>query len=672
MTLPPPRNLLAHESSPYLRQHRDNPVHWRPWSRTALDEARALQRPILLSIGYAACHWCHVMAHESFEDQEVAAVMNRLFVNIKVDREERPDIDQIHMAALAAMGEQGGWPLTIFLTPDAKPFWGGTYFPREPRYGRPGFIQVLEAVSRTWAEKTESLARSADALAKHVTKRLAPDAGTTKLDARTLPALAQSVFEAIDQQNGGLRGAPKFPSVPFMSTLWLNWLRNGETAHRDALVHSLRGMLAGGIYDHVGGGLCRYATDNAWVVPHFEKMLYDNAQLIALASAAHAATGDALFRIRVEETIDWLSREMLLPDGGFASSLDADSEGEEGRFYLWTEDEIARILNRDQTAHFLSFYTLAKPDGWEGDPILHRLSSPNLGSGDENPDFLAMKKALLTARSRRTRPERDDKMLVDWNGLMIAALASAGRQFERPDWVALAARCFRFVAESECEGRLPHSILDDEQLRPCMASDYAAMINAAISLYEATGDHSYTEFAKSWLESLDRWHADGQGIGHYLTASDAADVPIRIRGDTDEAVPSATAQILEAMLRLSILTSDDALYNRAVLAAEAALGRVAQQNYGQAGIVVAAELVRQPGKLVLIDNNAGELISVANRFPDFSRIDLRLNIGGAGGSAILPGGTALDTSRPAAYLCVGQTCLPPVHSPDELRALLSA
>ena len=670
MTTLSPANLLARESSPYLRQHKDNPVHWRPWSRAALDEAGALQRPILLSVGYAACHWCHVMAHESFEDDAVAAVMNRLFVNIKVDREERPDIDQIYMAALTAMGEQGGWPLTMFLTPDGKPFWGGTYFPKQPRYGRPGFVQVLEAVAQTWREKRAELDRSANALTSHVESRLSPESSAAVMDAGTLPSFATSIFSSIDQTKGGLRGAPKFPNAPFMNILRLNWLQNGEVAHRDAVITSLRTMLSGGIYDHLGGGLCRYSTDDSWLVPHFEKMLYDNAQLIDLASWAYAESRDELFRIRIEETIGWLSREMRLPGGGFASSLDADSDGEEGLFYLWTREQLGEVLGEQDAERFLNFYELAKPESWEGHPILHRLSSPAFGAQDNDPALLDIKARLLAARETRRRPGRDGKILVDWNALVIAALAKAGRLFARSDWIGLAADAFHFVAESAIDGRLPHSILGDQRLFPCMASDYAAMIEAAVSLCEATGDRAYIDQAARWLENLDRWHGDEQATGHYLTASDSLDVPMRVRGDVDEAMPSATAQTIEAMLRLAILTSDDRLYERTVNAAEAALGRIAQQRYGQAGIVHAAELTRMPKKLVIVDGEDGRLVTEANRYPDRARTDILLSVDADRKDVSLPGGAVLDASSPGAWLCIGQSCLPPVRSPEELARLL--
>jgi len=668
MTSLPQRNLLADETSPYLRQHGDNPVHWRPWSRDALDEARVLGRPILLSVGYAACHWCHVMAHESFEDDVVAAVMNRLFVNIKVDREERPDIDQIYMAALTAMGEQGGWPLTMFLTPDARPFWGGTYFPKAARYGRPGFVTVLEAVAKTWEERRDELDRSAEALSVHVAAQLAPQPADDAAESDGLEAYAAAIHSMIDRDGGGLRGAPKFPNTPMMQVLRLSWLQNGATAHRDAVTTSLRAMLSGGIYDHLGGGLCRYSTDAAWLVPHFEKMLYDNAQLIDLAGWAYSETGDESFRYRIEETVAWLSREMRLPGGGFASSLDADSDGEEGRFYLWTRAEIVRILGKDDADRFLDVYGLAQPSGWEGEPILHRLSA--LGSADADAGILAMKARLLDARSRRARPGRDDKVLVDWNGLTIAALARAARQFARPDWLDLAKDAFRFVAESADGERLPHSVAGGRRLFPGLASDYAAMIAAAVSLSEATGDDACLAKARQWLAALDRRHGDEDGVGHYLTAADSADVPMRIRGDVDDAVPSSTAQIVEAMTRLAMATSDHRLHERAVDAAEAASRRAAGQRYGQAGIVHAAAIARQPKKLILVGARDSSLVSAANRFPDRTRTDIVHPSEPGGGTVKLPDGTVIDTSAPGAWLCVGQTCLPPVRDEAGLEALL--
>ena len=653
----PQENLLSNETSPYLRQHGDNPVHWRAWSPTALAEARELDRPILLSIGYAACHWCHVMAHESFESPEVAAVMNRLFVNIKVDREERPDIDQIYMAALTAMGEQGGWPLTIFLTPDAKPFWGGTYFPKEPKYGRPGFIQVLEAIAEAWQSKREEIGKSSDALKRHVKSSLArPSMGTADPSAMLEP-LAAGIFRLIDHQQGGLQGAPKFPNAPLMHTLWLNWLKIGEEQHGLAVSSSLRHMLAGGIYDHVGGGLCRYSTDAEWLVPHFEKMLYDNAQLLRMANWGHAATGEELFRIRIEETVGWLMREMVVEGGAFASSLDADSEGQEGLFYTWSQEEIEAALNDDYRL-FFNYLTLSSPRGWEGKPII--CQSAEQASAPAAEELSRIKRRLYETRERRVRPARDDKVLVDWNGLAIAALAEVGRSFGRKDWIDHASVAYRFIlATRDTEGRLPHSILGERRLYPALSTDYAAMSNGAISLFEATGDRSYLGHARQFLEKLDEFHEDEDKAGHYLTAADSSDVPIRIRGDVDEAIPSATGQIIEATARLA-----NAL-------AEYAAGRAAHQQFGQAGIINACALAATPVKLVMIEDPAQpKFVPVANRLPDPRRIDIVLPVGASQNLPDLGDGTLPPTSRPAAFLCTGQTCLPAMSEAEELETVL--
>jgi uncharacterized protein YyaL (SSP411 family) len=524
------------------------------------------------------------MAHESFENPEIAKLMNAHFVNIKVDREERPDIDQIYMAALHHLGEQGGWPLTMFLTPDGKPFWGGTYFPREARYGRPGFIQVLEAVDKAWREKQQSLSESADALTAHVDSRLAGAGGKAVLDRDTLADLAGRVGGMIDRDLGGLRGAPKFPNAPFMHALWLSWLRGGQTAHRDAVLTSLEKMLAGGIYDHVGGGLSRYSTDAEWLVPHFEKMLYDNAQLIRMCNWAHAATGNSLFRIRIEETVAWLLREMRVEGGAFAASLDADSDGEEGLFYTWGRQEIETALG-DDAAVFFRYFELAAPHGWEGKPIIRQSETQQRQGIADYAQIAPLKTKLLAVREKRVRPGRDGKALTDWNGLMIAALAEAGRSLGRPDWIDAAAKAFAHIAGASKDGRLPHSMLGAKKLFPALSSDYAAMTSAAIALFEATGDPAYSDHAKHFVDELDRWHQDSEKTGYWLTASDSGDVPIRIRGDVDEAIPSATSQIVEALVRLSSLTGDLDLWEKAWTTAEHAMGRAAQQAYGQAGIV---------------------------------------------------------------------------------------
>ncbi|TJV03341.1 MAG: thioredoxin domain-containing protein [Mesorhizobium sp.] len=669
MTLPA-KNLLADEASPYLQQHSGNPVHWRAWSPASLEEAKALDRPILLSVGYAACHWCHVMAHESFENDDVAAVMNRLFVNIKVDREERPDIDQIYMAALSSMGEQGGWPLTMFLTPDGKPFWGGTYFPRQARYGRPGFIQVMEAVDKAWREKRASLHQSADGLTSHVEARLSGTHSRAVLDRDTLSELAGRIDGMIDRDLGGLRGAPKFPNAPFMLTLWLSWLRDGNPTHRDDVLVSLEQMLAGGIYDHIGGGLSRYSTDAEWLVPHFEKMLYDNAELIRFCNWAFAASGNDLFRLRIEDTVDWLLREMRVDGGAFAASLDADSDGKEGLFYTWSRDEIEAALGEDSTLFFKHF-TLSSPPAWEGKPIIHQTSDQQSESVADREQLVPLKARLLAVREERVRPGLDAKTLTDWNGLMIAALAEAGRSLARPDWIDAAAKAFGHISAASRDNRLPHSMLGARKLFPALSSDYAAMTNAAISLFEASGDWTYIDQAGRFVEQLDLWHADASGTGYYLTASDSTDVPIRIRGDVDEAISSATSQIIEALVRLASVTGDLDLQERAWTIAEHAAGRAEHQAYGQAGIVNACALALEPLKLVIVDAPEDpKLVPVANRNPDPRRVDIVVPIGTVAIRPLLPGGVLPPTNRPGAWLCTGQVCLPAVTDQGELEGLL--
>lgn len=623
--------------------------------------AREQDKPILLSIGYAACHWCHVMAHESFEDQETAELMNSWFISIKVDREERPDIDQIYMAALNATGEQGGWPLTMFLTPEAKPFWGGTYFPPKAAHGRPSFRDVLRAINDAWRDQRPQLLSGAQTLSDHVTTRLAPKAESAAVSNAPLTALATEISKLIDPELGGLRGAPKFPNVPFMSALWIDGRSRNDADRLEQVTQSLRKMLHGGIYDQLGGGLCRYSVDAQWLIPHFEKMLYDNAQLVSLCVLAQARTGDRIFADAAFGTLDWINRELSVDGGGFASSLDADSDGEEGKFYTWTESEIAEVLGPGAARTFFQTYQLAAPVHWEGNPVIVRRNrTASESSADESP----MIGKLLEARKARIRPARDDKVLLDWNGLAIRAFAEAGRYFKRADWIERAARAFRFITESESsDGRLPHSSLGDRRLYPAFSSDYAAMINAAVAMFEATSDRSYLTKARQYADQLNTWYSDGQG-GHYLTASDSPDTPIRIRGDSDDPVPSATAQIIDALTRLSSATSDLEIYRAATDAAEQAIGRAHNQIYGQAGIYTATALAQEPSKLVIAENVAGQLAAIAAANPDPRRVDVI-----ATGQDQLPDGFDFGQA-PAAWLCAGAICLAPVKDPQALETLL--
>jgi uncharacterized protein YyaL (SSP411 family) len=666
-------NLLRHEASPYLLQHRDNPVHWRPWGKAALDEARAANRPVLLSVGYAACHWCHVMAHESFEDPATAAVMNRLFVNIKVDREERPDVDQIYMAALHAIGEQGGWPLTMFLTPAGEPIWGGTYFPKTARYGRPAFVQVLEEVARLFREEPATIAGNRDIIMRRLAER--PDADPLALDADLLDRAAERIGGLIDRRFGGIRGAPKFPQAGILELLWRAGLRSGGSGCREAALLTLRAMSEGGIYDHLGGGFSRYSVDERWLVPHFEKMLYDNAQLVELLTYAWLGTGEPLFRRRVEETVAWLEREMLLPEGAFAATLDADSDGHEGRFYVWTRDEIQAALGAEEGAFFADAYDVAEGGNWEGMSILNRIGRPPLTAADEAR--LAPGRArLLARRGERVRPATDDKILADWNGLTIAALAIAGAAFARPDWTTLAARAFRFVnGAMRRDGRLAHAYRAGKTVFPGLATDYAAMARAALALHAATFDAAYLAAAEQLAATVRRHHFDAATPGYFLAADDAEALILRPRSEVDEATPSATSLMTQVLIRLWRLTGNEAHRADADAILAASAGTVAGNLFAAAGLLnaldlrlnaVEAVLVRPPGLA------ADDMVAAAR-----ARAQPNLVLSLHDDAARLPqahpaAGKAAVAGRVTGYVCRGETCSLPITDPAALAATLAA
>ncbi|HEY4773859.1 MAG TPA: thioredoxin domain-containing protein, partial [Xanthobacteraceae bacterium] len=558
----PRQNRLARETSPYLLQHRHNPVDWWPWGPEALAEAKRTNRPILLSVGYAACHWCHVMAHESFEDDETAGVMNELFVNIKVDREERPDIDQIYMNALHLLGEQGGWPLTMFLTPAGEPIWGGTYFPKTARYGRPAFVEVCREIARLFREEPARIQHNRDALMQ----RLAAVARPQRKGAIGIAGLdeaASALAGLCDPVNGGLRGAPKFPQCGILENLWRAGLRRTDARFFGLVELTLERMCQGGIYDHLGGGFSRYSVDERWLVPHFEKMLYDTAQILELLALAWARGGKELFRTRAHETVGWLEREMITQEGAFAASLDADSEGEEGRFYLWTAAEIEAALGANDGAFFAAAYDVTASGNFEGRNILNRLGdSPR--SPHEEARLAALRAKLARVRSGRVSPGRDDKVLADWNGLMIAALVHAGLAFGERSWLELAARAFAFIAAQMTRAdRLGHSWRAGRLVFPGLASDFAAMIRAALALYEATGAASYLYSALSWQGALERHYASADSGRYYLTANDAEGLVVRPQSTLDEAVPNHNGLIAQNLVRLAALAGDDAWRARA-------------------------------------------------------------------------------------------------------------
>ncbi|HEX4365575.1 MAG TPA: thioredoxin domain-containing protein [Rhodopila sp.] len=661
-----PENLLGRETSPYLLQHADNPVHWRPWGKAALDEAREANKPIMVSIGYAACHWCHVMAHESFEDPDTAALMNSLFVNIKIDREERPDIDHIYMSALHALGEQGGWPLTMFTTPDGSPFWGGTYFPPEPRWGRPSFRQVLQGVANAFHSGAEAVVQNTRALQHHLEQQAAASVGAVPGPAQ-LDAVAQAYLRMTDPDQGGLRGAPKFPNPPIYRFLWQNAFRTGQPAGREALHLMLRRMSQGGIYDHLGGGYARYSTDEVWLVPHFEKMLYDNAQLLELLAFAQADRPDPLYAKRAAETVGWMNRDMTAQrmDGkaAFAASEDADSEGEEGRFYVWTEAEVDALLGAD-SAVFKAAYDVTADGNWEGKTILRRVTA----DGDAEAALARAREVLLGAREKRVRPGWDDKVLADWNGLAIAALARAAGVFGEPGWLARAREAFDFVMTrmAASHGGVEHAWRLGRVTAPGLIEDQAAMARAALALHEATGERAYLAVAERLVRAAEAAFADGHG-GFYATAADAVDVPMaRPRTAADNATPAGNGMMAEVLGRLFHLTGDAGW--RA--AADGVLGAFAGQPDQLAGmptLLAAADLLEEAASVV-VAGQSDALLAVALAAPDPAVVVLR---GADGLAADHPAfGKIAGPEGAVAYVCRRNVCGLPIADPAALARAL--
>jgi uncharacterized protein YyaL (SSP411 family) len=671
-------NRLAHETSPYLLQHKSNPVDWWPWGPAALTEAKRSNKPILLSVGYAACHWCHVMAHESFEDEATARVMNELFVNIKVDREERPDIDQIYMSALHLLGERGGWPMTMFLTPDGEPFWGGTYFPRTSQYGRPGFVDVLRNVSRIFREEPRSVEQNRSALMARLAEGARPQ-GKVTIGRAELDRAAAQIGGMIDPTHGGLRGAPKFPQAMILEFLWRAGLRTGEPRHFAAVELTLEHICQGGIYDHLGGGFSRYSVDEYWLVPHFEKMLYDNALLLELLALAYQRSGRELFQIRARETVGWLGREMTLPDGAFCASLDADSEGEEGKFYVWSRAELDDVLGPEDAAFFAARYDVTPEGNFENHNIINRLNDLPRSKGDRNTadeDRLApLRQKLLAARGRRVRPSLDDKVLADWNGLMIAALVNASVILDEPSWLQIAARAFLFVDGKMGHGdRLGHSWRDERLLFPGLASDHAAMIRAALALHEASGEGDYLERALVWQGALDRHYANPDTGGYYLTANDAEGLVVRPNSTADEATPNPNAVAAQNLVRLALTTGRDAWRAQADKLFEGLLPIANENLFMHVALLNALDLRLRAAEIVVVGTGpqAADLTAAALKAPFLDRVVLRA-----------PTPEALPEWHPAqskiraapgiaAFVCVGETCSLPVASPEQLAEILPA
>jgi uncharacterized protein YyaL (SSP411 family) len=667
------QNRLAQETSPYLLQHQHNPVDWWAWGPEALAEAKQSKRPILLSVGYAACHWCHVMAHESFEDDATARVMNELFVNIKVDREERPDIDQIYMAALHHLGEHGGWPLTMFLTPDGEPIWGGTYFPPTSRYGKPAFVDMLHEIARLFRDEPQKIEQNRAALMERLAATTR-GAGGAMIGATELDNAARQLGGIIDPVNGGTRGAPKFPQAALFELLWRAGLRTGEARYFTAVEITLDHICEGGIYDHLGGGFSRYSVDERWLVPHFEKMLYDNAQLLELLAIAYQRSDKPLYRRRAFETVGWLEREMTTAEGAFSASLDADSEGEEGKFYVWSYDEVIRQLGIEDGEFFARHYDVTPAGNFEGHNILNRLKPLPRSEADE-ARLAILREKLLAVRAIRVRPGLDDKVLADWNGMMVAALVDAGLMFDQTSWLALATRAFDFVAGAMARGdRLGHSWRDGKLKFPGLASDLAAMIRAALALYEATGQQAYLDRALEWQRALDRDYLNPDTGTYYLTAADAEGLVIRPASTADEATPNHNAVAAQNLVRLAVLAGDDSWRDKADRLIAAIAPLAAENLYMHMALLNAVDLRLRAAQIVVTGEGARAeaLLAAARRRSPLDRIVLQA----ASLQALPPAHPAREkiavAPEPQAFVCIGETCSLPVTDPAGLNAAIEA
>lgn len=674
-------NRLAAESSPYLLQHADNPVDWYPWGQEALVRAEQEDKPILLSIGYAACHWCHVMAHESFEDEETASYMNEHFINIKVDREERPDLDGIYMAAVQAITGQGGWPMTVALMPDGRPFYGGTYFPPNPRFGMPSFRQVLQSIVSAWNARRGELEESADKLTSALNQDLSNSTTLGTLQQELLGEAERKASESFDARLGGFGGAPKFPPSMTLEFLLRKHLGDNSVVALEMVEKTLQEMARGGMYDQLGGGFARYATDAAWLVPHFEKMLYDNALLSRVYLHAWQVTGKPLYRRITEETLEFVARELRQPDGGFYSSYDADSEGEEGKFYVWSLDEVIDALG-DDAELFARYFDVSATGNWEGKNILNiplpleDVALPErMGIGEAKSRLLDSRRKLLQVRSERQWPGLDDKILTSWNGLMMASFAEAGRALERPDFTETAAHNARFLYKAlrTDEGRLLRTWKAGSEAKyNAYLEDYAYLADGLLALYQTTFDERWFRWALELGETMIDYFKDDVGAGFYDTSVDHESLIRRPKELQDNAVPSGNAMAAEVFLRLSLFTGNSRYWEIAEAAITSIAPYMARFPTAFAHWLGAATLVLgEPQEIAIVGiperaDFASMLSAVHRRY----RPHLVVAAGPPGDSIPLLAGREAPSGKATAYICRRFVCDAPVQDVELLSRRL--
>jgi hypothetical protein len=688
-------NRLAQETSPYLLQHADNPVDWQPWDDRALTLARTSQRPILLSVGYSACHWCHVMAHESFEDPDVARVMNEHFVNIKVDREERPDLDKVYQLAHQLLTQQpGGWPLTMFLDPDSLvPFFGGTYFPKAPRFQLPGFVDLLLRISEVFASRRDELTAQGEKVTD-VLRQLDPRAsGSAQLtDQALLEAARNQLAAQYDPADGGFGSAPKFPMPSTLERLLRSWA--GSRKHgkpdrlaRDMVMTTLTRMARGGIHDHLGGGFCRYSTDSRWMIPHFEKMLYDNAQLLALYSDALALGADALFEQAVTGTADWLLREMRHPEGGFYAALDADSEGEEGKYYVWRREQVKRLLSADEYLVVETLYGLDKPANFEGSWNLHRhdawpsvVSRLSLDAAQAEMLLASARAKLLANRERRVRPARDDKILTAWNGLTIAGLAKAAARLDRPDWLEAAQQAADFLRRRLFDGDTLHATWKDGPAGgrarfPAYLDDHAYLLQGLLSLLSVAWRDEDVGFARRLADILLERFEDRDAGGFYFTGHDHEALIYRPKPTLDDALPPGNGIAAQALGDLGHLLAEPRYLQAASRTIDWARTQMEQHPAGHCTLLSALEAGLEPPEQIVIRGPRPELapwLDTARRgYHPWRRVyGIPYDIHTI--PPYLPRIVSADSAaRVTAFRCEGSSCSAPLQSLEALSAALA-
>ncbi len=678
-------NRLIHETSPYLRQHAYNPVDWYPWGKEALARAKAEDKPILLSIGYSACHWCHVMAHECFENPDIAKLMNEQFINIKVDREERPDLDDIYQkAAQVFLGRGGGWPLTVFLTPDREPFYGGTYFPPVPRYNLPGFPQVLLGVVEAYRGHPDRVRQNIERVRNGLQRAGAPQPSSEPLTDALLDEAVKDLSLVYDSLHGGFGDGPKFPTVPPLSLLLRQFYRTGDLASQGKVIHQLRRMAAGGIYDHLGGGFHRYAVDAQWLIPHFEKMLYDNAQLVRIYLDGWRLTREIRFKQVVEETLEYVRREMTHPGGGFYAAQDADSEGHEGKFFVWEPGEIKSELGPELGELFCRVYGVTADGNFEGRSILNRLAGLNLKpeEQEELETVLApARRRLREVRDRRVKPERDDKILTSWNGLMVSGFLDAYQTFGTPSYLDMAERALAFLLERAwMNGRLHRTVTGGRARLNGYLDDYAFLAAALIDAYEATSQRGYLEHAVELTEIMLEQFWDDETGGCFFTGRDHEALIQRMKSGTDGAMPSGNAVAATNLLRLFFYAGEPRYWDRAEQTLRVFRAQMDQNAYGSAALLCALDLfLVKPKEIVLVGARTDPAVQALLRqiygcYVPNKTLIAQVNTQN-GGPVRVPGPTAGKVAvngKPTVYVCQGFTCSRPVTEWAELQPLLEA